>query len=199
MFKKSLVAVLGILVIAVAFTGCAKAPQALVDSTKAALDAAKAAEADRYVPAEFKAAQDSLNAALAEIETQNAKFALMRSYKKAQASLEAATAKANEAAAKVAEAKEAVKNEVVQKQAELAAAIEEANKLFKKAPRGKESREVLTAIKADIEAVVASQPDIQATFDSGDYLTARDKVNAALAKIKGVTDELNQAIAKKNR
>ena len=199
MFKKSLVAVLGVLLVVVAFTGCAKAPQDLVDSTKAALDAAKAAEANRYVPADFKAAQDSLQAALTEIETQNAKFALMRSYKKAQASLEAAAGLANTAAGKVADAKAAVKAEVDQKLVDLTAAVDEANKLFKKAPRGKESKEVLTAIKADIDAVVAAQPEIQATLEAGDFLTAKDKVNAALAKIKAVVEELNSAIAKKGK
>lgn len=199
MFKKSLVAVLGVLLVVVAFTGCAKAPQALVDSTKAALDAAKAAEANRYVPADFKAAQDSLQAALTEIETQNAKFALMRSYKKAQASLDAATNLANTAAGKVADAKAAVQAEVGQKLVDLTAAVDEANKLFKKAPRGKESKEVLTAIKADIDAVVAAQPEIQATLEAGDFLTAKDKVNAALAKIKAVVEELNNAIAKKGK
>jgi hypothetical protein len=197
MFKKFLVVVLGLLLVVVAFTGCAKAPQAVVDSTKAALDAAKAAEADRYLPSEFRAAQDSLSAAMTEIETQNAKFALMRSYKKAAASLEAATQQANAVSAKVADAKAAVKAEVEQKIVELNAAVEDAGKLLKKAPRGKESREVLTAIKADIDAVVAAQPEIAATLENGDFLTAKEKVNAGLAKIKSVVDELNAAIAKK--
>jgi hypothetical protein len=197
MSKKSLAVVLGLLLVVVAFTGCAKAPQALVDSTKAALDAAKAAEADRYLPTEFRAAQDSLTAATTEIETQNAKFALLRSYKKAQASLDAASQQAAAVTAKVADAKAAVKAEVDQKMVELTAAIEEAGKLLKKAPRGKESREVLTAIKADIDAVVAAQPEIAKTVESGDFLTAKDKVNAGLAKIKSVAEELTAAIEKK--
>lgn len=199
MFKKTLAVVLGLLLVVVAFTGCAKAPQAVVDSTKAALDAAKAAEADRYLPTEFRAAQDSLNAALTQIETQNAKFALLRSYKKASASLAAASQQAAAATEMVAAKKAEVKAEVDAKMIELTAAVEEAGKLLKKAPRGKESREVLTAIKADIDAVVAAQPEIAQTLESGDFLAARDKVNAGLAKIKAVVEELNAAIAKKGR
>lgn len=199
MLKKSLVVVLGMLLVVVAFTGCAKAPQELVDSTKVAIDAAKTAEANRYLPAEFQAAQDSLNAALTEIETQNAKFALMRSYKKAQAKLNAATTQANAVAEKVAARKEEVKAQAQQGLVDLGTAIADAEKLWKKAPRGKESREVLNAIKADIEAVKAAQPEITATLEGGDFLTALEKVNAAKAKINSVVNELNEAIAKKGR
>ncbi|RPH94263.1 MAG: DUF4398 domain-containing protein [Calditrichaeota bacterium] len=199
MLKKSLVVVLGMMLVVVAFTGCAKAPQPLVDSTKAAIDAAKAAEANRYLPAEYQAAQDSLNAALTEIETQNAKFALMRSYKKAQAKLNAATAQAVAVTEKVAARKEEVKAQAQQGLADLGTAITDAEKLWKKAPRGKESREVLEAIKADIEAVKAALPEITTTLEGGDFLTALEKVNAAKAKINSVVNELNEAIAKKGR
>ena len=43
---------------ALIFTSCAKLPEMEMTNAKAAVEAAKAAEADRYVPAEYRALQD---------------------------------------------------------------------------------------------------------------------------------------------
>ena len=51
-----------------------KIPQAEIDATNAAIEAAKTAEAAVYVPAEFAAVQDSLNAIMADITAQKSKL-----------------------------------------------------------------------------------------------------------------------------
>src|SRR4030042_570348 len=53
---------------------CGKVPQVQVDAAKAAVESAKVAQADIYVPAEFAAVQDSLNVVMASIEAKSSKL-----------------------------------------------------------------------------------------------------------------------------
>ncbi|HQQ13036.1 MAG TPA: hypothetical protein PK855_07730, partial [Bacteroidales bacterium] len=96
----------------VLFTSCAKAPEVEITNAKASIEATKAVEAERYVPAEFKALQDSLNVALLEVENQNAKFALFRSYKKATATLNNVMSLSEQVKTNAATRKEEVKNQL---------------------------------------------------------------------------------------
>lgn len=186
------VAVLGLV------AGCAKAPDpAQIDAVKAAVQAAKAAEADRYVPAIYNAANDSLNAALAEIEKQNAKFALFRKYGVATHLLQVAEEKAKEAAQAVEVKKEEVKNEATGLIQQGTDAVAQAKKLFAKAPRGKEGRQALELIKSDITTVENTLAEATAAMDKGDYLTARDKAKAVLDKANSLISELQEVISKK--
>lgn len=178
--------------------GCAKAPDpAQIDAVKAAVQAAKAAEADRYVPAIYNAANDSLNAALAEIEKQNAKFALFRKYGVATHLLQVAEEKAKEAVQAVEGKKEEVKNEATSLIQQGTDAVTQAKKLFAKAPRGKEGRQALVLIKSDISTVENTLAEAKAAMDKGDYLTARDKAKAVLDKANSLISELQEVISKK--
>lgn len=199
MSNKNLFVSLGLVVLLILVVGCAKAPQQEVDAAKAALTLAKDSEADRYLADEFKAAEDTLNAALAEIEAQNSKFALGRNYNRAKALLASSTEMFNLANSKVEARKEEVKAEGQQLMLDLQAALSEAKTLLKKAPKGKEGREVLQAFQNDLMAVETSLGEVTTLMDSGDFLGAKDKLSAGLNKVKSIIEELNQAIAKKAR
>jgi hypothetical protein len=194
---KALVTVLVVVFAMALMLGCAKVPQQDLDAAKAALDAAKAAEADRYVPELYNAAKDSLNAATAEIEKQNSKFALFRSFKHTKELLAKVTAGANDAVAQAAVKKEEVKKEAEGILAQIAPAIENVQKLMKKAPRGKEGRAALEAINSELTAVEASVAEANTAMTNGDFLTARDKAQANLQKLGSLAEELQAAIDKK--
>jgi hypothetical protein len=197
MVRKYFFITISLVLALVLVSGCAKAPQQAVDAANAALEAAKQAEADRYLADEFKAAQDSLNAALAEIETQNSKFALTRNYDKASKLLEAATALANQITSQVDAKKEEVKTEAQQLFTDLQNGLLEAKTLLKKAPKGKEGREVLDAIQGELTTVENSLVEVTDLMNKGDFMSAKDKLAAGLQKVNSVIEELNQAIAKK--
>jgi len=197
MLRNYFIAVFGLVLMLALVTGCAKAPQQELDAAKAAFETARQAEADVYLADEFKAAQDSLNAALTEIETQNSKFALTRNYNKAKNLLLAATNLANDLNAKVAAKKEEVKAQAEQLVVDLQTALTEAKALLKKAPKGKEGKEVLEAIQSEINAVETSMTDATNLLNTGKFMEAKDKLTAALQKVNQIKDELNQAIAKK--
>lgn len=192
---------LGILalgLVAVLLVGCAKPPQAEVDAAKAALEAAKTAEVDRYLATEYNAAHDSLNAALTEIETQNSKSALTRNYSKAKTLLASATTMLNAAIPQVDAKKVEVKAEVdtllVQAQEEMAAT----KKLITKAPRGKEGRAALEAIQAELAACETSLSEVNAIVERGDFASAKDQTTATIQKILSLKAEIQQAIDKKS-
>jgi uncharacterized protein YpuA (DUF1002 family) len=197
MSRKIFIPAIGLVLLLSLISGCAKAPQQTVDAANAAMEAAKKAEADVYLPDQFKAAQDSLNAAMAEIEAQNSKFALTRNYGKATKLLEAATNAFNLAASEVEAKKEQVRTESQQLFTDLQNDLKQAKDLLKKAPKGKEGREVLDAIQGELTTVENSLVEITDLMNKGEYMSAKDKLDAGLQKVNSIKDELNNAIAKK--
>lgn len=197
MLRKYFVMAFGLILLLALVIGCGKAPQQAVDAAKAALESAKQSQADRYLADEFKAAQDSLNAAMAEIEAQNSKFALTRNYGKATNLLAAATSSFNLIASKVDAKKEEVRIETQQLFIDLQNGLKDAKDLLKKAPKGKEGREVLEAIRDELATVESSLLEVTELTNKGDFMSAKDKLMAGLQKVNSIKDELNQAIAKK--
>ncbi|MBS4057018.1 MAG: hypothetical protein KKD74_07375 [Bacteroidetes bacterium] len=184
---------------AIVFTSCAKLPEVEITNAKAAVEATKATEADRYVPAEYRALQDSLNVAMTEIENQKSKFALLRSYKKANAMLANVMTLSNTVKENAGIRKEEVKNQAQQSLAEATTLVTEVKDLITKAPKGKEGKEALEAIQSDLALVEASLAEVSTLINNGDYLTAVDKVKAANEKAASLKAELEEAIAKKGK
>lgn len=199
MKKNFALIIAGFSAIAILTTSCAKAPQAEIDAAKASVEAAKAAEANRYIADEFNALQDSLNAAMTIVENQNSKFGLFRNYKDAKTRLAAVTAMGDKVKEDAAVRKEEVKAEVQQAMADANTLVQEVKDLMAKAPRGKEGKAALEAIQNDLTLVEASLTEASTLVNNGDYLTAQDKVNAAVDKANGLKSELEEAIAKVRR
>ena len=196
MRAKSLFAVALASAVATSYLGCAKAPGAEVNQAKAAIEAAKAAEAESYVAEQYKSASDSLNAALAAIEKQNSAFALSRNYTDAKRQLASAVELANKATADAAAAKEAKKAENEKMIVDAKAALDSARLLLQKAPKGKEGAEALTAISTDLSVVDSSLVQASNDMTAGSYAVARDKITAAQEKTASITTELTTAIEK---
>ena len=177
--------------------GCGKAPQAEIDAANAAIESAKVAQADVYLPVEFGQLQDSLNAAMAAVEAGKSTF--FKNYKDATVKLEAIVTTASEVSQKAAVRKDEVKVEGEALLAALTAMIAENKALIEKAPKGKEGAAVLEEIKAEmtvIEGVVAEATTLHA---NGEYMAALDKFKAASENATGINTELKEAIAKVRR
>jgi hypothetical protein len=195
--KNVLFTIVALAGMAVLFTSCAKLPEMEMTNAKAAVEAAKAAEADRYVPAEYRAVQDSLNTAMTEVENQKSKFVLFRSYKKVTVKLNNVITLAGTVKTNAGIKKEQVKAEAQQTLATATATVAEVKELIAKAPKGKEGKEALEAIQSDLALVEASLAEVSTLINNGDYLTALDKVKAANDKVNSLKGELQDAIAKK--
>ena len=197
MKKNALLTIVALAGLALLFTSCAKLPEMEMNNAKAAVEAAKAAEADRYVPAEFRAVQDSLSAAMTEVENQKSKFVLFRSYKKVGVKFNNVVTLANTVKENAGIKKEEVKNEAQQTLAEANTLVAEVQELIVKAPKGKGGKEALEAIQSDLALVEASLAEVSTLINNGDYKTALDKGKAANEKAMSLKAELEEAIAKK--
>lgn len=185
-------------ILMVAFlAGCGKVPQVEIDAAKAAIEAAKAAEAAVYIPVELAAVQDSMNAVLANVEAQKSK--LFKKFGPAKEKLAAVVAMANKAAANAAVKKEEVRKESEKLLNDIKAVTEENGKLILKAPRGKEGAAVIEQIKADMAAIDATVAEAQDFFNKGAFMNALNKIKAAKEKADGINSELKEAIAKVRR
>ncbi|MBN1560284.1 hypothetical protein JW998_08540 [candidate division KSB1 bacterium] len=177
--------------------GCAKAPQQAVDAAKAALEAAKTAEVDRYFADQYKAAHDSLSAALAEIDMQNTKSAASRNYSKAKKLLASTTNVLNEVMpqieAKKAEVKSLVDTLIVKTQTELGAV----KGLIAMAPRGRESKAVLDDIQSRLSTCETSLLEVNAVVEKGDLVSAHDQLKGTMEKLLALKDEIQQMIDSK--
>jgi len=191
---KKIFYVLSIAVATLIFTSCAKAPQAEIDAAKAALEQAKAAQADLYVEADFLAVQDSLNSVMNEIEAQSSK--LFKSYGKTKEKLAVVTTQATELVAKTDVRKDEIKTEVAAAVTATNALIEENNALLAKAPKGKEGKEAIEAIKLDLTGITASVDEVSGLVASGDLLGAQTKINAAQQKATEINTELKTVLTK---
>ena len=184
----SMVAILG---------SCGKMPQVEIDAANAAIEAAKTAQADVYVPAEFAAVQDSMSAIMADITAQGSK--LFKKFGPAKEKLASVLTLAQQAGANAAVKKEEVKKEAESLLTGIKAVIEDNGKLILKAPRGKEGAAVLEQIKAEIATIDASVAEAQGLFDKGAYMDALNKIKAANDRAAGINNELKEAIAKVRR
>ena len=178
----------------VALASCGKVPQVQIDATNAAIEAAKAAEANVYLPAEFAAVQDSMNAVLANIETQKSK--LFKKFGDSKVKLGEITNMANKVAAGVAAKKEAVKKEAQTMLTAIQTVIAENTKLIPKLPKGKEGAQVIEQIKADLSGVESAVAEAQGLFNKGSFMDAMNKVKSAKAKADGLNSEIKEALTK---
>jgi hypothetical protein len=175
---------------AVLYSGCAKAPEAEVASTKTAIEAAKTVEADKYLAARYANAVKAFEAAQAEIDTQNTEFVLTRNYAEAKRLLDIATTLATALQADVAGAKEQMKVDVTASIEAAKAAIEESRGDMKKARRPKK---VVAEMKENLEAAGALLVEAADEIEAGNVVGGRDKVGQANKKLKKVADRLATA------
>lgn len=195
--KRKVFMAMAAFIMVAALVGCGKAPQAEIDAANAAIEAAKTAEANVYLPAEFAAVQDSLTAVNAEIEAQSSK--LFKKFGPMKAKLEQTAALANQVAADAAVKKEEVKKEVETAIAGMKTVVEENKTLIAKAPRGKDGATALEEIKTEMTAIDQAAAEAEAMLNSGKYMDALNKVKASSASAVEINTELKNAIAKVRR
>ena len=179
---------------ALIFTGCSKIPQEEIDAANAAIENAKIAGADVYVPESYIALEDSMSAVMVRIEAQNSK--LIKSYSASKEELAGVTSFAGEVIQQTEQRKESLKLEIQNKITEVKSLIETNRQLITEAPKGKEGTTALVAIKGELDAIEVSLDQAASMAEGGEYLGTLDKVTAAKAKAESINAELTQVIAK---
>ncbi len=176
--------------------GCAKEPVREISAAKAAVDSAKAAQADLYLADQFTAVDESLKSALADVEKQKTGPALKRNYDKAKAGLVSVAAQAADLKAKAAEEKAHVQADVESGIAKAGSMLAEAKNALKKPAKGKKAKAAAAAVKSKLAGIEAQVKEAQAAQGNGDFLGARDKVNAAIAALGSLKAEAPAPVEK---
>jgi hypothetical protein len=177
------------------FTSCQKVPQTEIDAATAAVSEVKDAGADLYVPEAYQALVDSMKSANEKVEVAKAKW--FPNYTKAKELLAVVSQMAVDTKAKSEARKVELKAETEAMIVEVKALVEENKALIAKAPKGKEGREALEAIKSDVAVAETTVTEVEALLANGDLIGSNDKIKAAKEKATSIKAELEEAIAKK--
>ncbi|KPL16393.1 MAG: hypothetical protein AMS23_01045 [Bacteroides sp. SM1_62] len=195
--KKKIFYGLAALMVAVLLSSCSKAPQTEIDQANAAIDSAKAAGAEIYVPDAFAALQDSMNAVIIMIEEQDSK--LIKSYADSKEKLAQISVMAREVALKSDTRREEIKTETLAILSEVKSLLEENKQLISAAPKGKEGTAALQAMKNELNVIETSVAEVEGMFAEGELLACHSKASAAKEKAQMMNTELTEVIAKYNK
>jgi len=193
MRRKVLFLFFSLLILTGMIIGCGSVPQQKVDQANAALEAAKSAEADRYVPDRFNAAKGALDGAMAEVKKQDSKL-MFKNFDEAEKMLDNTINLAKEAEQAAIARKQEVSQELPLLMEQLKDALAQVKKLMKRAPRSKESMMALQSIQNDLDNLERIPESANAAMQGGDYMTAYNSVKGGLDRANALINELNQAI-----
>lgn len=196
MKMKSLIAI-PVLGLALFLSSCDKVPQVELDNANVAINEAKMAQADVYLPTQFAALEDSMRVVMADVEVQNSKW--FKNFDGVRTKLSSLTSMATTVKTNTIAKIEEIKAEYQTAYAEVQQMIVDNQDLVAKAPKGKEGREALEQIKGEISVVEISTAEAQSLFDAGNYMEALNKINAAKSKSVALNTELTEAIAKTSK
>lgn len=183
-----------VLLMALALTACAKPPQQDIDAAKAAVAAAKDAEAATYAADSLAAAEGAWSQVEAELKVQEDKF--FKSYKKTAELVAAAKAAAEKAQADAVAGKEAAKQAATAAIAGAQSAIDAAAAAVAAAPKSKDRKADLEAMTGDLETLKGLHAEAQAAFDRGDYKGASQRAEQATTEANSIAADVAQASAK---
>jgi hypothetical protein len=159
-------------VVAWLFAGCSQIPQQSINEAKAALEAAKKADAHKYARSQLQAAQVSYDLAKKEITEESRKLPFMRKYSKIVETLKSATSAAESALSAVETAKNQMTGETQGLLAGAQAIVDSVDSIVIKAAAKKKNTET---ISAELDSVNARIRDAGAVLGSGDLFAAKEK------------------------
>lgn len=191
MFSLAIVAML------VLAAGCAKVPQAEIDSAQASLQEAQMTGAEIYQPAQMAALQDSFNKVMEQVEAEKSKF--FASYADVKDKLAVISQNALQVQQSTIERKEMIKQEIQASLAEISMLLAENNALIEKAPKGKEGVAALEMIKTDLSVIETSVAETNSLLETGDLVAAQGKASAAKEKALAINTELKTVMEKAAR
>ena len=153
-------------------------PNKEMDQAQGAIDAARAAGADRYATTEYTAATDALKRAQDAVGQRDYRQALQEALDSRE--------HAQNAAREAADSKAQLRAEVERDMAQIAALIAEANTRLAAASRSRIPRRTLDGSRKTLAAVDDSVQKAGAAMKADDYLSAK-------ADLQGVREQITQA------
>jgi len=179
------------LVAALFLIACAEPPNKEMDQAQGAIDAARAAGADRYASGEYTAATDGLKRAQDAVTQGDYRQALNEALDSRE--------HAQNAAREAAETRAQLRSEVERDMAQIAALIAEANTRLAAAGGTRTSRRVIDASRRELAAVNGPVQKAGAAMKADDYLSARTALQGVKERIEGAMKALDAPAAQSSR
>ena len=162
-----------------------------MDQAQGAIDAARAAGADRYAATEYSAATDALKRAQDAVA--------QRDYRQALNEALDSREHAQNAAREAADTKAQLRGEVERDMAEIAALIAAANRRLAAATRARVPRQILDGPRQELAAVDESVQKAGEAMKADDYLSAKAALQGVKERIQRATRALGAPAAQSSR
>ncbi|HEY7287285.1 MAG TPA: DUF4398 domain-containing protein [Vicinamibacterales bacterium] len=166
-------------------SACAGPPDKEMQQAQAAIDAAKAAGADRYAPDDFNAARDALKLADDAVTQRDYRLALNHALD--------ARERAQSATKDTVERKAAVRVEAERFMASVGPALSEAHVRLTAAEAARISPRTLAEARHTISGIDLAVQKAGAARDRGDYLDVVELLKPALPRLQAVAKDLEAA------
>ena len=173
------------LLVSMVVAACGTPPNKEMDQAQGALDAARAAGADRYATAEYDAASNALKLATDAVAQRNYRLALNHALDSRE--------RAQNAARAAAENHARIRGEVERSMAEIAAVLAQANARVAAAETGRIPRRTLAAARRTLAQVNDDVQKAGAAMQANDYLAAQPALTGVKERIEGVIASLDAA------
>jgi len=164
---------------------CGTPPNKEMDQAQGAIDAARAAGADRYASVDYEAAINALKLANDAAAQRDYRLALNHALDSRE--------RAQNAARAAAENHARIRGEVERSMAEIAGVLAEANARIAAAQTGRIPRRTLADARRTIAQVNADVQKVDAAMRANDYLAAQPALKGVKERIEGVIASLDAA------
>ena len=173
-------------------TGCVKPPDQEVVAAKKAVQAARNAEADKYLANNFINLEKALEAAESEVELQKQKFVMSQNYTRSKQLLKNVTDRGNQLAADAPAAKEEMRKQVEEGLVSIQKMAKETRVDIRKAPKSK-GKKVIEKMKTDLDAAEKAIAEASSDFSAGNVPDAGKKLAEAQGLLKRIFDKLSSS------
>jgi hypothetical protein len=164
---------------------CGTPPDKEMQQARAAIDAARAAGADRFARDEFAAAEDALKRSHDAVA--------QRDYRQALNTALDARERAQLATAQATERKAIAQSDAERALTDADAALHEARAKLKTAETGRAPAKALAAARRAIADGETAMQEAHTTFERGDFLAALEASRATAGRLRGTSRELEAA------
>ena len=176
-----------VLIVACVFvSACGDPPTREMDQAQGAIDAARAARADRYAPDEYEAAVTALKRANEAVAQRDYRLALNHALDSRE--------RAQGAVKKAADQQASLRSGAERRLGELTALLDQANQRLAAAEKARVARRTLMAPRAAIAAASGSLQKAGTEIHDGDYQASQTRLSESATQLRKAMAELDAAM-----
>ena len=172
-------------------SACGAPPTREIDQAQGAIDAARAARADRYAADEYEAAVAALARANDAVAQRDYRLALNHALESRE--------RAQNAVRKATDQQATLRSGAERRLGEVTAMLDQANQRLTAAEAARIPRRTITAARATIAAVETSLQKAGTEIHEGDYRASQERLSDSAVQLRSAITQLDSAIADRTK